>query len=64
MISHGYSVNEHEDRFVDVVEAAVSGFSECLEPGAFLVDMVPLCKLPSILGAFLGALTMKSATCT
>jgi len=44
MISHGYSVNEHDDPFVDVVEAAVNGFSECLEPGAFLVDMIPLLR--------------------
>ena len=59
MISHGYSVNEQEDTFVDRVEAAVNGFSECLEPGAFLVDMIPLCKSLSILGAFLGALTVS-----
>jgi len=44
MISHGYSVNEHDDPYVNVVEAAVNGFSECTEPGAFLVDMVPLRK--------------------
>ncbi|KAF9649833.1 cytochrome P450 [Thelephora ganbajun] len=42
MISHGYTVKEHDDPIVDVVEAAVNGFSECMEPGAFLVDMVPL----------------------
>ena len=46
MISHGYSVKEYDDPIVDVVEAAVSQFSECVEPGAYLVDMVPLCKLP------------------
>jgi hypothetical protein len=44
MITHGYSVKEHDDPIVDVVEAAVSGFSECSEPGAFLVDLVPLRK--------------------
>jgi len=44
MISHGYSVKEHDDPIVDMVEAAVSQFSECVEPGAYLVDMVPLCK--------------------
>ena len=54
MISHGYSVKEHDDSFVDVVEAAVNGFSVCMEPGAFLVDMFPFCKLCSLLGALLG----------
>lgn len=42
MLSYGYTIKEHDDPYVDVVEAAVSGFSECLEPGAFLVDMIPL----------------------
>ena len=41
MISHGYPVKEHDDPIVDLVEAAVSGFSECLEPGAYLVDVIP-----------------------
>jgi len=48
MISHGYTVKEHDDPMVDIVEAAMDQFSECIEPGTFLVDMVPLCKsLPS-----------------
>ena len=69
MISHGYSVNEHDDSFVDVVEGAINGFSECLEPGAFLVDMMPFCKLCSLPGALLGMLTTccsltNSAICT
>ena len=42
MISYGYPVKEHDDPFVNVAEAAVSAFSECLEPGAYLVDMIPL----------------------
>lgn len=41
MIAYGYSVKEHDDPYVDVVEAAVNGFSESLEPGAFLVDLIP-----------------------
>jgi len=44
MISYGYSVKEHEDPYLDVVEAAVHGFSECTEPGAYLVDLIPLRK--------------------
>jgi len=42
MIAYGYSVKEHDDPYVDTVEAAVNGFSECLEPGAYLVDVLPL----------------------
>ena len=44
MITHGYQVKGYDDPIVDVVEAAVSGFSECLEPGAYLVDVIPLRK--------------------
>jgi len=44
MISYGYSVKEHDDPYLDVVEAAVNGFSECTEPGAYLVDLIPLRK--------------------
>jgi len=44
MISHGYAVKEYDDPIVDVVEAAVSQFSALVEPGAYLVDMVPICK--------------------
>ena len=44
MISHGYAVKEYDDPIVDVVEAAVSQFSALVEPGAYLVDMIPLCK--------------------
>lgn len=42
MMTYGYSVKEHDDPFVGVVEEAVQGFSETLEPGAYLVDVIPL----------------------
>ena len=45
MITYGYSVKEGGDPYVEVVEAAVNGFSESLEPGAFLVDLIPARKL-------------------
>ena len=45
MISYGYSINEHEDPLVELVEAAVNEFSEALEPGTFLVDIIPSRKL-------------------
>ena len=44
MITHGYSVKEHDDPIVDIVEAAMDQVSGLLQPGAYLVDMVPLCK--------------------
>jgi len=54
MISHGYLVKEQDDPIVDVVEAAVSGFSECLEPGAYLVDVIPLRKPHLLLRCIVG----------
>jgi len=44
MISYGYSVKEHDDPFLSVAEAAVSGFSETTKPGAYLVDLIPVRK--------------------
>lgn len=41
MMTYGYSVKEKDDHYVEIVEAVMSGFSESLEPGAFLVDMIP-----------------------
>lgn len=46
MIAYGYPVKDHGDPFVGVVEAAVKGFSESLEPGAYLVDVIPARELP------------------
>jgi len=46
MISHGYTVKEYDDPIVDIAEAAMNQFSELVEPGAYLVDMVPLRKSP------------------
>ena len=45
MITYGYSVKENDDPLVEMVEAALVGFSETLEPGAFLVDTIPSRKL-------------------
>jgi len=44
VISHGYTIKEHDDPIVDTAEAAMSDFSELVEPGAYLVDVVPLRK--------------------
>ena len=59
MISYGYSVKEHDDPLVDIVEAATRQFSESVEHGAFVVDMVPLRKL-----RFLHQLIAGSTECT
>lgn len=42
MIAYGYPIKEEDDPYVRSVEEAVQGFSESLEPGAFLVDVIPL----------------------
>jgi len=68
MISHGYSVKEHDDPVVEVVGAAVNGFSDTSEPGAYFVDVMPFRKslfLPSLLlemitiSCFLSLLTVR-----
>ena len=60
MISHGYPVKEHDDPIVDVVEAAVNGFSECMESGAYLVDTIPFCKSSFLTCALLRIPTTSS----
>ncbi|KAG2156216.1 cytochrome P450 [Suillus clintonianus] len=46
-ISHGYEVNETNDPFVDLADRAVDQFSQCVVPGAFMVDIMPfLAKVP------------------
>ena len=59
MISYGYSVKEHDDPLVNIVEAATRQFSESVEHGAFIVDMVPPRKL-----RFLHQLIAGSTECT
>ena len=54
MISYGYSVKEHDDPLVDIVEAATRQFSESVEHGAFIVDMVPPRKLHFLHQLFAG----------
>ena len=60
MIAYGYPVKEHDDPIVDIVEAAVEGFSESMEPGAYLVDMIPSCKSLFLPGALLWMPTTSS----
>ncbi|TFY80876.1 hypothetical protein EWM64_g3141 [Hericium alpestre] len=44
MISHGYQVKEDKDTFTTTAEQAVEGFSKSTEPGAFLVDVLPILR--------------------
>jgi len=63
MIAYGYSVKKKgRDPLVDLVEGAVGGFSECMEPGAYLVDMIPLRKLPFLPGPLLEIPTTSLCT--
>ena len=48
MITYGYTVKEHDDSYVDLVETAARQFSSFLEPQAFLVDVVPARKSHSL----------------
>jgi hypothetical protein len=60
MIAYGYSVEGNNDYILDVVEAAMNGFSECLDPGAYLVDMIPFRKSPFLLNVLLRMPTTPS----
>jgi hypothetical protein len=60
MIAYGYSVKNNNDYLLDVVEAAVTAFSQCMDPGAYLVDMIPLRKSPFLPNALLGMPTTPS----
>ena len=42
MIAYGYPVKEHNDPTVNIIEQSNRSFSECLQPGAFMVDTFPL----------------------
>lgn len=44
-ISHGYQVKEHQDPFVDLADKAVEQFSMSTATGAFMVDVLPCCRL-------------------
>ena len=64
MIAYGYSVKGKDDPLVNVVEAAMHGFSECMKPSAFLVDMIPLRESPFLPTALLGISTSSSLSTT
>lgn len=45
-ISHGYTIKPHGgDPFVDLADEVLDVFSSTLVPGAYLVDVFPVCEL-------------------
>ena len=43
MMTYGYPVQENDDPYVEIVDAAVNGLVEVSLPGIFLVDSIPSC---------------------
>ena len=41
MMTYGYPVQENDDPYVEIVDAAVNGLVEVSLPGIFLVDSIP-----------------------
>jgi hypothetical protein len=46
-ITYGYDVKGSDDSLIEIAEAALLGFSQSTTPGAWLVDIIPACKLES-----------------
>ena len=44
MITYGYSVQEGDDPLVNIANVALEEFSLSTAPGAWLVDILPICK--------------------
>jgi hypothetical protein len=42
-VSYGYSIREHGDPLVAIAETATEQFSQACLPGAYLVDLLPIC---------------------
>jgi len=42
--AYGYEVGEYNDPFVELADQLTEQFSLATEPGAYLVDVMPLCK--------------------
>lgn len=43
-MAYGYDVKEEGDPYVDIAELALDQFSKLVQPGAFLVDIVPFLR--------------------
>ena len=45
LVTYGIEVEESDDVYVKLAENAMHTLSETFRPGAFMVDIVPMCKL-------------------
>ena len=43
-ITYGYEAQENGDSIIALAESSVGSFSGFNEPGAYLVDFIPLCR--------------------
>ena len=43
-MAYGYEVHDGHDSYVDLVELAMDQFSILAQPGAFLVDIIPILR--------------------
>ena len=46
-MTYGMDIKSHEDKFLQAAERLVELVGETLEPGAFLVDIFPICLSPN-----------------
>jgi hypothetical protein len=54
-IAYGYEAQEQGDPLITIAETTLNNFSRFTEPGAYLVDFLPLCKSPFyVLGSVAG----------
>lgn len=51
-ISHGYTIKEDSDPLLEMANTVINNVTVVMEPGRFLVDILPICtfyeSLPSI----------------
>ncbi|KAF8211924.1 cytochrome P450 [Mycena galopus ATCC 62051] len=46
-ITYGYTVQDENDSMIDLINKVMEEFSEAITPGAFLVDLLPICECPT-----------------
>lgn len=42
-LTYGIHIAPRDDRYITMAEKALAGMSEAAKPGAFLVDLLPIC---------------------
>jgi len=43
-VTYGIAINSTEDRYIAIAEKALEGMARAASPGAFLVDLIPVCS--------------------